>query len=267
MIPKKIHYCWFGGKPLPDDAVTCIKSWKRYCPDYEIIEWNEKNFGVEENEYAKEAYEAKKWAFVSDYARLKIIYDNGGIYLDIDVEVIRPLDALTADGTGFIGFQNAMEIATGLGFAAEAENVCIKEMLAVYKNRHFRNRNGEYDLTPCPVVNTVALKNCGLKTGIKASRNIQVLDGMKVLPISYLNPLNSETTRTVITKQTFTIHHYAASWNTEKQKRIRKLKKIIPGFVLNLRVLYLAKRDVYLMEKEIKGRENVAKVNSINSNL
>ena len=106
MIPKIIHYCWFGGNPLPEQYKKYMESWKEYCPDYEIVEWNENNFDVTKNQYCYEAYRASKWAFVSDYARLKIIYENGGIYLDTDVELIKDVTPLVADGVGFIGFQN-----------------------------------------------------------------------------------------------------------------------------------------------------------------
>ena len=132
MIEKKIHYCWFGGNPLPELALKCIESWKKCCPDYEIIEWNGSNFDVTQNQYCREAYEAKKWAFVSDYARLKIIYDHGGIYLDTDVELLKPLTPFIQDGYGFIGFQNEEQVNTGLGFAAPQANCCVKQMLDAY---------------------------------------------------------------------------------------------------------------------------------------
>lgn len=112
MIPKSIHYCWFGGSPLPDDVKKYIESWKRFCPDYEIRQWNEYNFDVNENQYCSEAYRAKKWAFVSDYARLKILYDNGGIYMDTDVEVVRSLDPLL-QYRAFSGFESEHAISTG----------------------------------------------------------------------------------------------------------------------------------------------------------
>ena len=116
MIPKVIHYCWFGRNELPEKHKEYIATWKKYCPDYEIVEWNEDNFDVSCNQYCAEAYSAKKWAFVSDYARLKIIYDNGGIYFDTDVEVIKNMSPLVFNDIGFLGFQNSMEITTGLGF-------------------------------------------------------------------------------------------------------------------------------------------------------
>ena len=131
-IPKKIHYCWFGRNPLPESAKKCIESWKKYCPAYEIIEWNEDNFDLTENRYAREAYEQKKWAFVSDYARLKIVYEQGGIYMDVDVELIKPLDELT-ELDGYMGFEKEIDgqmwIATGLGFGARAGHPIVGDTL------------------------------------------------------------------------------------------------------------------------------------------
>ena len=135
-IPKVIHYCWFGGNEMPAAYKKYMESWKRYCPDYEIKLWNEQNFDFSDNLYARQAYEQKKWAFVSDYARLKIIYEFGGIYLDTDVEIIRPLDDLL-ELKGFLGFQDNKEIATGLGFGAEKGNPVIKAMLADYADAAF----------------------------------------------------------------------------------------------------------------------------------
>lgn len=111
MIPKIIHYCWFGGKPLPDEVKYYISTWQKYCPDYEIKEWNESNFDVNQNQYCREAYETKKWAFVSDYARLKILYEYGGIYMDTDVEVCKPLDHLASYGF-WSGFESESQIQT-----------------------------------------------------------------------------------------------------------------------------------------------------------
>lgn len=135
MIPKKIHYCWFGGNPLPESAKKYIGTWKKYCPDYEIIEWNENNFDVTQNQYCKEAYEAKKWAFVSDYARLKVLYDFGGIYMDTDVEVVKPLDDLL-QYNWFSGFESEKRIQTGT-MGAGFNSTIIKIFLDDYKNRHF----------------------------------------------------------------------------------------------------------------------------------
>lgn len=229
MIPKVIHYCWFGGKPIPDEYKKYMASWKQLCPDFEIIEWNEKNFDVSENEYCHEAYKSKKWAFVSDYARLKILYEQGGVYLDTDVELLKPLFPMISKGIGFLGFQNEEEVNTGLGFAAPPHNSCVKEMMNLYRERHFLKEKGKFDLSPCPVANTVALKQCGLKTGRKFCREIQYLDGLDVYPITYFNPINPDNMRLVISQETVSIHHYAASWTGKKRRMLRNVKKYFGG--------------------------------------
>ena len=121
MIPKKIHYCWFGKGPKSKLFEKCLASWKKYFPDFEIIEWNEENFDVSSNKYVKEAYENKKWAFVSDYARLKIIYEEGGIYFDTDVEVLKRIPDEILE-TGYFAKESDNYIATGLGFAANKKS-------------------------------------------------------------------------------------------------------------------------------------------------
>ena len=153
-IPKIIHYCWFGGNPFPELAQKCIASWKKFCPDYEIKEWNESNYDVTKNQYMREAFENKQWAFVSDYARLDIIYENGGIYLDTDVELLKPLDDLLIL-TGFMGFEENKKLcATGLGFGAVPKLPIIKEMRDDYDNIIFIKEDGSFDQTPCPYFQT-----------------------------------------------------------------------------------------------------------------
>ena len=251
MIPKTIHYCWFGGKPLPEKYSEYIDSWRKFCPDFEIMQWDESNFDVNQNVYCKEAYESKQWAFVSDYARLSIIYHNGGIYLDTDVELIKSIEPLIKDGIGYIGFQNPMEVTTGLGFAAEANNICIQSMLQIYENRHFILEDGSFNKVPCPAANTVGLMKCGLKIGKKWSKSIQKLPGLKVYPQDYFNPLNSDTLKLKITPNTYTIHQYSASWISDSAKQKQKLKKIIPDIILNERVIRISKRDIKKIISEI----------------
>lgn len=219
MIPKVIHYCWFGGNPLPEDAKRCIASWKKYCPDYVIIEHNESNYDVSRNVYMKEAYDSKKWAFVSDVARLDILYLEGGIYLDTDVELLKPLDVLL-DCNGFIGFEDKKQVASGLGIAAEKESPIVKLMLSDYHNIHFIKENGELDLTPCPVRNTKKL----LEIGLKPDGTYQEIEGFRFYPRTVLSPKDYNSGRLKYkTKYTVAIHHYNASWET---KAFHKKKKI-----------------------------------------
>ena len=131
MIPKKIHYCWFGRKELPEKAKKCIASWKKYCPDFEIIEWNEDNIDVYQNPYTTYTYDNKRFAFLSDYLRLLIVYKEGGIYFDVDVEVVRPIDELL-ENQAFFGFETKDYINTGLGFGAEAGNAIVEAMIKEY---------------------------------------------------------------------------------------------------------------------------------------
>lgn len=135
MIPKKIHYIWFGRNPLPELALKCIESWKKYCPDYEIIEWNEDNFDISKNLYAKQAYEAKKWAFVSDYARVKILYKYGGIYLDTDMEILKNIDKLI-NSQSFTGFEDCKNIAFGI-YGSRPKSEILKMLLDSYDNDRF----------------------------------------------------------------------------------------------------------------------------------
>lgn len=158
MIPKVIHYCWFGNKQKPDIVERCINSWRTYCPDYEICEWNESNYDISKYAYAKEAYSEKYWAFVSDVARLDIILNCGGIYLDTDVELKSGLDTYL-ENDAFYFFECDRRINTGMGFGACAGHFSVDKMLEYYKNRNFLKK-GLPDKTPCPMINTDALRQC-----------------------------------------------------------------------------------------------------------
>lgn len=252
MIPKVIHYCWFGYDQIPEKYIQYMKSWEKYCPDYEIKKWDISNFDCFANQYCKEAYEAKQWAFVSDYARLYIIYHYGGIYLDTDVELLQSLTPLIEDGDGFIGFQNPMEVNTGLGFAAAPSNDCIKKMLDIYETRSFHLSDGSLNRIPCPAANTVGLMDKGLKIGKKYSKNIQQLEGIRVYPEEFFNPLNADTQKLSITNNTYTIHQYTASWLENGSKVKQKIKKIIPDYFLNRRVMRISERDIAKVKEEIR---------------
>lgn len=218
-IPKVIHYCWFGGNPKPKLVAKCIKSWKKYCPDYEIIEWNENNFDVNCCDYVKEAYEAQKWAFVSDFARLKIVYDNGGIYLDTDVELISSLDKFLQYDS-FFGFEDSEHIATGLGFGSIKNNPVLEVMINDYLHLHFLKPDGTYNIVTCPKTNTESLE----KIGLVRNNTFQIINNNAFFPSDFFNPINFRTMEKRVTKNTVSIHWFNASWHTKAQKDERKNK-------------------------------------------
>lgn len=222
-IPKKIHYCWFGGKPLPRAAERCIASWKRFCPDYELVRWDESNVNIQENRYAAQAYAAGKWAFVSDYFRLKAVYEHGGVYLDTDVELIKSLDVLTERFDGFFGYEDDTLIATGLGFGAKAGDRFVAAMLADYADISFVAADGSFDQTPCPQRNTAALRTLGVDPAVKN----QVIDNVCFLEPAVLCPIRFATGEKKITPATVSVHHYDASWCNDVTKRTKRLKRLI----------------------------------------
>ena len=213
-IPKILHYCWFGGAPKPKNIQNCIRSWKKYCPDYEIIEWNEQNFDVSQSLYTRQAYDARRWAFVADYARLKILYEQGGIYMDTDVELLRPLDDLLAY-PAFFGFQHNNEVATGLGFGAEARSPVVKALLDDYDGLPFLLPDGSCDLTPCPKRNLPVFA----RFGIRADGTRQSTPEMEVFPVEYFCPVAYAGSTCDITPNTYSIHHYHASWKEKSLHR------------------------------------------------
>lgn len=223
MIPKIIHYCWFGGKKLPKDVKKCIKSWKKMCPDYEIVQWNESNFDVNCCKFVEKAYKAKAWAFVSDYARLKIIYDNGGIYLDTDVELKRNLDSLLKEECYFGVQQVGKDINTGLGFGSVKNNNIIKEMLKMYENIDFEYENKEK--LACPILNTEVLK----KYGYKPNDSIYTIENINVTiyPPKYFDPIVPGNGKMLLDNETFSIHHYSATWTSKTNRIKRKIFSIV----------------------------------------
>ena len=216
-IPKIIHYCWIGTSQKPKSVEYCIESWKKYCPDYEIIEWNENNYDFTKNQYMKEAYESKKWGFVPDYARLDIVYNYGGIYLDTDVELIKSFDDLL-EQEAFIGFENTgteeLYVNCGQGFGAKPKNNIIKKMRDFYNNMHFYDKNGELNMLPSPHYTTKVL----CENGLKRENNTQKLDDIIVYNSKVLCPKNFMTGDINITNDTYSIHHFTASWLDEKIK-------------------------------------------------
>lgn len=189
-------------------------------PDYEILEWNEENFAID-NPYAMEAYQLELFAFVSDYARLKIIYEEGGIYLDTDVELIKSLDPILLNG-GYMGFERENTVNTGLGFAAMPKSPVIKAMLDIYDNISILN-DGIIDKTPCPVRNTNSL----LAMGLQGNNTRQVIEDITIYPIEYFCPVDYDTGKMMISKNTYSIHHYGYSWAGEWDKKTLLIKRRI----------------------------------------
>ena len=228
-IPKIIHYCWFGGNPLPELAQKCIESWKKYCPDYEIKRWDETNFDLNYNDYIRETYEAKKWAFVTDVVRLYALVNYGGIYMDTDVEVLKPLDELL-QYEAVSGFESESRIQTGL-MACREEYELFVEMLHDYDDAHFKRPDGTYDMT----TNVTRITNTCLKYGLILDNKKQTVNGFTLLPKDYLCPKDPDTKEIFITANTMTIHHFDGSWVSEEQKLAsqlrRKYSKIIPQSV------------------------------------
>lgn len=201
MIPKVIHYCWFGGNPKPELVERCIASWKTYCPNWKIIEWNESNYDVKKIPYLEEAYQAGKWAFVSDYARLDIIFHSGGVYLDTDVELFaEPTEWLDYDAS--FAFETGRVINTGLGFAAEKGSQVVSEMMKSYDNAHFIEE-GRMNLYPCPEKNTQGL--CAFSPQFKRNGQTQTFDGIKILSFDDYHKVAK--------------HHYTGSWGNDADKK------------------------------------------------
>lgn len=219
MIPKKIHYCWFGRGEKPKLTKKCIASWKKFCPDYEIIEWNEDKFDVTKYEYTQYCYNQGKWAFLSDFARLIAVYDTGGIYLDTDVELIKAPDELLKC-QAFFGFENNETVATGLGFGAVRSHPIVKAMIDTYLEFEEKS-DGSFQLIGCPEINTNAVEKFGLiKNGER-----QNVAGAEILPVDYLNPLDDSTGRLNITKNTISINHYGKTWMTKTHKLRSRLTR------------------------------------------
>lgn len=228
-IPKTIHYCWFGGNPLPESAQKCIESWRKYLPDYEIKEWNESNYDVHKIPYIHEAYEAKKFAFVSDFARFDILYQYGGVYFDTDVEVIKPLNDILERGS-FMGVETpAVEgvkpprVAPGLGIATEAGSSFYKELIDYYQTIHFLNEDGK----PNEVTIVEHTTKLLVSQGMKAVNTLQQVSNQWIYPADYFNPLNDNTGVLHITDNTRSIHWFSKSWMSLKQIRRNKITRII----------------------------------------
>lgn len=240
MIPKIIHYCWFGGNPIPTEYQQYIDSWQKFLPDYEIKRWDETNYNVHKNQYMSDAYKEKKWAFVSDYCRLDVVYQEGGIYLDTDVEVVRSFDTLLTEEM-FCGFEIRdpkgykkreiieYSVAFGLGFGCQKLHPILKEMLDYYETLSFYNPDGSLNLVACPRYQTQILCRHGLIPNNKTQR----LENCIAYSPEYFCPQSNVTDEMLmLTENTYSIHHFTVSWAPQRDLEARKwknrLQRIMP---------------------------------------
>jgi hypothetical protein len=212
-IPKIIHYCWFGSKPIPELELNCIESWSKFLPDYEIMLWNEESFDINSITYVKQAYENKKFAFVSDYVRIHALYNIGGIYFDTDVEVIKPLDTYLTDAA-FIGFENKTMIGTGI-IGSCKKNKIFEKLLDYYKVTPFVNSKGQLDTA----TNVQILVGILEKFDFKKENSEQLLAGLHIYERDIFNPKKVKEDSFLTTERTVTIHHFSGSWLTEREKK------------------------------------------------
>jgi len=239
MIPKTIHYCWFGRNPKKQINERCISTWKQYCQGWEIKEWNEDNFDISSAPlYVRQAYKAKKWAKVTNYARLKVVYDNGGVYLDTDVQLLKPLDPFL-QYDAYFGLQTSEYNNTGLGFGAVAGAPVLKELMSNYESIPFIKADGTRDMTTCPIIDTDVF----LRHGMKQEDSFQIIENnIALLPTEILNPFNYLTYELRKTDNSYSIHWCQGSW-LDKDDLMRywlhyyyhKVKKLLRSVASRLR--------------------------------
>lgn len=247
MIPKIIHYCWFGRGKMPKIAKKCIRSWKRLCPDYQIIEWNEENFNIESIVWTKQAYQAKKYAFVADYVRLYVLKNYGGVYLDIDQELIKPVDPFM-EHRGFGGFMCPNAITMGvIGF--EKEHPVVNRLFDYYKGKSYVV-NGEQQLLP----NTDWSTDILIENGLVLNNKYQVLPhDFHIFPQTYFCPTSCISTEDCSSKDTVSLHHWAMTWRTKEE--IRKMRKAKFRYIVD-RIRYFPQRSL----RKILGDEMIESI-------
>ena len=208
MIPQKIHYCWFGNNKKPKLIQKCIASWKRYLPGWEIIEWNESNYDVRKNGYIAEAYRMKKWAFVVDFARFDILNRYGGIFLDTDVELLKPIPEKLLEYEAFTGFESEGKIAPGLIYASVAGHKMLKQLIEEYEKKEFGQKIDGRMENIVDIVTGVLERQ-----GLQRNNAFQIINGVAVFPSEFFCCFDHETQSFAITSDTISIHHYFASWS------------------------------------------------------
>ena len=215
-IPHTIHYCWFGRNPLDEKSLRCIESWRKFFPDYEIIQWNEDNFNINEFDFTQKAYADKKWAFVSDVARLKILYDHGGLYFDTDVEVVSSYDdILSTTADGFMGFETTLQVNSGLGFGAVKGSPLLKSLLDIYMHLPYEIYKDRLSDIACTILTTNYLS----QNGLILSNHSQFVCDFDIYSSEYFAPLDYFTGVLHKTSQTHSIHWYNASWKSASSHR------------------------------------------------
>ena len=260
MIPKIIHYCWFGNKEMPKKDLQNIEGWRKLCPDYQIVRWDESNYDINKNKYMAECYSVPKWGFVPDYVRTDIIYNYGGFYFDTDVELIRPLDEFLEEKC-IMGFEKNDSVNHGHGFAAEKGHFIIKELLDFYNSIHFINKDGSLNMTASPVYITKLL----VKHGLKLNNKEQIIDSIHVYPSEYFCPKDYLTGDINITEKTISIHHFNLSWmnadDIQKMKEIglysKKYGKFIAHNFVDVKYAYNKKGldgVIFILIDKIKGK-------------
>lgn len=220
LIPKKIHYCWFGKGDLPDISIKCMDSWKRMCPDYEIIRWDESNYDVNKNIYTREAYQFGGYAYVSDFARLDILHQEGGIYLDTDIEVVKPLDQLL-NYQAYCGFlHHGARVDTGIGFGSIKQNPLLEEFMELYKYTFYLADSGINRS-----LNAASITRVLRTHGLKQNGAYQLIDGMACFPKEFFDPLSYVLGLNQMTEDTYSIHYGNMSWCDDGYYSLKNVRK------------------------------------------
>lgn len=237
MIPKVIHFCWFGHGEKNQIIKKCMKSWKKKCPDFEIIEWNEDNFNVNINQFCKEAYREKKWAFVSDYARIWILYNYGGVYLDTDIELLKNIEPLLIN-KAFTGFEGQDFLQTGI-MGCEKNDPIMGLLLEKYETKSFYTEEGKINMTP----NVVEFTDIFRQRGLILNDQFQMIDGWAIYPRTYFTPIDPHGNRNK-TKNSYTDHHFTSTWEIKEKQNLVAMRRSM---------MFRIKKQIYLFYKKIQN--------------